>query len=150
MRSLDPSCVKLHNGVVTDREGLMRIATFVAVAAAALVTALPVYADPPVVRYDHSVFVDENPCTGLEHTVTIDSTIYEPVNGVSRSTSTITTDSGFSGTSAAEISVFHEAFSILNDMISNPETGQRIHVHAVFIDDRVTDFSETCIPVGQT
>jgi hypothetical protein len=128
----------------------MRIATFVALVAAALMAALPAYADPPVVRYAHDVFVDVNPCTGLEHTVTIDSTIYEPVNGVSRSTSTITTSSGFSGTSAAEISVFHEAFSILNDMIYNPETGQRIRVHVVVIDDHVADASFTCIPVGQS
>ena len=128
----------------------MRIATFVALAAAALMMALPAYADPPVVRYAHDVFVGVNVCTGLEETVTIDATIYEPVNGVSRSTSNITTSSGFSGTSAAEISVFHEAFAILNDMLSNPETGQRIHVHAVLIDDHVADVSFTCIPVGHT
>jgi hypothetical protein len=128
----------------------MRIAAFLALAAAALMIALPAYADPPVVHYAHAEFVDVNPCTGLEHTVTIDSTIYEPVNGVSRSVSTITTSSGFSGTSAAEISVFHEAFSILNDMLSNPATGERIRVHAVLIDDRVADVSFTCIPPGQT
>jgi len=128
----------------------MRIAMLVALAAAVLVTALPAYADPPVVRYAHDEFVGVNACTGLEETVTIDSTIYEPVNGVSRSVSTITTSSGFSGTSAAEISVFHEEFSILNDMTANPETGQRIRVHAVFIDDHVADISFTCIPAGQT
>ena len=102
----------------------MRIATIVAVAAAALVTALPVYADPPVVRHAHSVFVDMNPCTGLEHTVTIDSTIYEPVNGVSRSTSTITTSSGFSGTSAAEISVFHETSPLIHLPLAPMITGR--------------------------
>jgi len=128
----------------------MRIATFVVLAAAALMTALPAYAGPPVVWYAHDEFVGVNPCTGLEETVTVDATIYEPVFGVSRSTSTISTSSGFSGTSAAEISVFHNTFAILNDMISNPATGQRIHVHAVIIDDRVADVSFTCIPVGQT
>ena len=128
----------------------MRIATFVVLGAAALMTALPAYAGPPVVRYAHDEFGGVNACTGLEETVTVDATIYEPVFGVSRSTSTISTSSGFSGTSAAEISVFHNTFAILNDMISNPATGQRIHVHAVIIDDRVADVSFTCIPVGQT
>jgi hypothetical protein len=137
-------------GAVPDWGGAMRIATFLALAAAAFMMALPAYADPPVVHYAHAVFVDVNPCTGLEHTVTIDSTIYEPVNGVSRSVSTITTSSGFSGTSAAEISVFHEAFSILNDVLYNPATGQRIRVHVVVIDDHVADASFTCIPDGQT
>jgi hypothetical protein len=136
-------------GAVPDLGGAMRIATVLALAAAALMMALPAYADPPVVHYAHEVFVDVNPCTGLEHTVTIDSTIYEPVNGVSRSVSTITTSSGFSGTSAAEISVFHEAFSILNDVLYNPATGQRIHAHVVVIDDHVADASFTCIPEGE-
>jgi hypothetical protein len=135
-------------GAVPDLGGAMRIATVLALAAAALMMALPAYADPPVVHFAHEVFVDVNPCTGLEHTVTIDSTIYEPVNGVSRSVSTITTSSGFSGTSAAEISVFHEAFSILNDVLYNPATGQRIHAHVVVIDDHVADASFTCIPEG--
>jgi hypothetical protein len=128
----------------------MRIAILVAVAAAALTVAVPAYADVPIVHYDHLEFVDINPCTGLEHTVVIDSTIYEPVFGVSRSTSTITTSSGFSGTSSAEISVFHEAFSILNDVLHNPTTRQQIHVHAVIIDDRVADVAFTCIPRGRT
>jgi hypothetical protein len=128
----------------------MRVATFLAVAAAALIAAMSASADPPIVHYDHLEFVGINACTGLEETVTIDSTIYEPVFGVSRSTSTITTSGGFSGTSSAEISVFHEKFAILNDTISNPTTGQRIHVHAVFIDDHVSDLSFTCIPPGQT
>ena len=128
----------------------MRIATFLAVATTALMMALPAYADPPVVSYAHDEFVGVNPCTGLEHTVTIDATIYEPVFGVSRSVSTITTSSGFSGTSAAEISVFHEAFSIINDVLYNPATGQRIHAHVVLIDDHVADASFTCIPAGQT
>ena len=126
----------------------MRRAVFVALAVAGLMSALPAQAGPPVVHYAHDVFVDTNPCTGLLHTVTIDSTIYEPVNGVSRSTSTITTSSGFSGTSSAEISVFHEAFSILNDMLYNPGTGQRIRAHVVLIDDHVANVSFTCIPAG--
>ena len=137
-------------GAVPDLGGAMRIATFLALAAAALMMALPAYADPPVVHYAHDVFVGVNPCTGLEHTVTVDATIYEPVNGVSRSVSTITTSSGFSGTSAAEISVFHEAFFILNDMLYNPATGQRIRVHAVLIDDHVANASFTCIPAGSS
>ena len=128
----------------------MRIATLFAVAAAVLAAAAPAYADPPIVRYDHLEFVDVNPCTGLEHTVIVDSTIYEPVFGVSRSTSTITTSSGFSGTSAAEISVFHGAISILNDVLYNPTTGQRIHAHVVLIDGHVADVAFTCIPPGQT
>jgi hypothetical protein len=128
----------------------MRIATFVALGAAALMTALPAHAGPPVVWYAHDVFVGVNACTGLEETVTVDATIYEPVFGVSRSTSTITTSSGFSGTSAAEISVFHGTFAILNDVVYNAETGQRIHVHAVVIDDRVSDVTFSCIPAGQT
>ena len=44
------------------------------IGAAAVMMALPAYADPPVVHYAHDEFVGVNPCTGLEHTVTIDST----------------------------------------------------------------------------
>ena len=128
----------------------MRIATFLALAAAALMMALPAYADPPVVHYAHDVFVGVNPCTGFEETVTVDATIYEPVNGVSRTVSTITTTAGFSGTSRAEISAFHESFFALNDMLYNPATRQRIHVHVVFIDNHVANASFTCIPAGQT
>lgn len=122
----------------------------VALAAAALMTALPAHAGPPVVFSTHDEFPGVDPCSGLADAVTVDSTIFEPVFGVSRSTSTITTSSGFSGTSSSEISVFHEAFTIVNDMLYNPATGQRIHAHVVVIDDHVADVSFTCIPVRQT
>ena len=129
----------------------MRFALLVALATAALLTAaLPAHAGPPVVFTSHEEFPGVDACTGLAETVTVDSTIFEPVFGVSRSTSTVTTSSGFTGTSESEISVFHEAFTILNDMLYNPATGQRTHAHVVVIDDHVADVSFTCIPVGQT
>jgi hypothetical protein len=44
--------------------------------------------------------------------------------------------------------IFHDAYFIVNDMLYNPATGQRIHAHVVIIDDRVANTSLTCIPAG--
>ena len=95
-----------------------------AVVGATLAMAVPATADPPNVRQLQDVFVDVNPCTGLEHTVTIDVTIYE--HGASgHAVHTITTSSGFVGR-GEETSVFHDAIFVLNDILVNPETGERI------------------------
>ena len=126
----------------------MRIAILaLVVAAIGLATAVPAQADPPVVTYFHDVFTDIDPCTGLEHTVTIDVVHYEPVFGTSHSTDTITKSSGYVGRGVS-VGVFHDAFFIVNDMLYNPATGRRINAHVVIIDDRVANASLTCIPAG--
>jgi hypothetical protein len=99
--------------------------------AAALATALPAAADPPTVRHVQDVFVDVNPCTGLEHVVTIDTTIYG--HGASaHGVATIATSSGFVGR-GEETSVFDGGHFVLNHMLVNPETGQRIRAQLIFI-----------------
>jgi hypothetical protein len=126
----------------------MRIATLVlVVAAVALAGAVPAQADPPDVRSFQDVFTDIDPCTGLEHTVTIDVVAYEPVFGTTHATHTVTTSSGYVGR-GVEIGVFHDAFFTANDMLYNPATGQRIHAHLVIIGERVADVSLTCVPPG--
>ena len=127
----------------------MRIVMVLAVTAAALVTAMPAYADPPEVSFFHDEFVDLNPCTGLNHTVTIDVTSYEPVFGTRHATHTVTTSSGFSG-GGVEIGVFHDAFFIVNDILLNPATRQRIHAHLILLDGHVEQASLTCIPADKT
>ena len=79
--------------------------------------------------------------------VTIDTTSYEPVFGTRHTTHTVTTSSGFSGR-GEEVGVFHDAFFIVNDMLYNPVTGQRIHAHLVLLAGHVEQASLTCIPAS--
>jgi hypothetical protein len=102
-----------------------------ALAGSALAAAMTAAADPPTVRHVQDVFVDVNPCTGLEHTVTVDVAIYDhgqSAHGVA----TITTSSGFVGR-GEETSVFDSATFVLNHMLVNSATGERIRAQLVFI-----------------
>jgi hypothetical protein len=129
------------------------LVVLVAVAGATLAVALPAAADPPTVRHIQDVFVDINPCTGLEHTVTIDVTAYESRPGVHHATRVITTSSGFTGR-GEEVGVFHDNTFLINDILVNNDTGERIHAHAVLITNPATGelqvfrFALTCIPPG--
>jgi hypothetical protein len=109
----------------------MRFLVGVLALVAALATALPAAADPPTVRHVQDVFVDINPCSGLQHVVTVDVTIYD--HGVSsHGRATITTSSGFVGR-GEETGVFDNGHFVLNHMLVNPETGQRIRAKLVVI-----------------
>jgi hypothetical protein len=46
------------------------------VAVSLVVTMAPALADAPTVLTDQVTFVDENPCTGLDHTITIFMTVF--------------------------------------------------------------------------
>jgi hypothetical protein len=46
------------------------------VAVGLVVTMAPALADAPTVLTDEVTFVDENPCTGLDHTITIFMTVF--------------------------------------------------------------------------
>jgi hypothetical protein len=130
------------------------LAVLVVLACAALMGAGAATADMPVVHYGHDVFVDINPCTGLEHTVTADVTVYETNPGFSHATDSISTSSGFIGR-GEEAGVFHASIFELNHMLVNRETGQRIHAHLVLVTNPATgelqvfQLSLTCIPPGQ-
>ncbi len=67
--------------------------------------ALPASADPPVTETFSVTFIDVNPCTGLDHEVTIhfkDRIHFHQNNFVLTSKRTGTTDSGFVMTSGTE------------------------------------------------
>ena len=107
------------------------LAVIFALAGALFAGAVPAVAAAPVVFQVQDVFVDTDPCTGLEHTVTVTATIYDHLEpNVSRATRSITTSSGYIGRGSGSV-LFDGAHFILNDMLTNPDTGQRIRVHVV-------------------
>jgi hypothetical protein len=127
-----------------------------AVTGATLTSPLSAAADPPSVRQFQDVFVDVNPCTGLDHTVTIDITFYSVVpNHTHRATHAVTTSSGFVGR-GEEVGVFDSNIFLLNDLLVNAETGQRIHAQWIGVANPATGDLQvfrqtlTCIPAGQT
>jgi hypothetical protein len=130
------------------------LAVLVVLACAALTAASAATADAPVVRHFQDVFVDINPCTGLEHTVTVDVTTYETNPGFSHATDSISTSSGFIGR-GEEAGVFHETIFELNHTLVNPETGERIHAQLIVVTNPATGELEvfrqslTCIPPGE-
>jgi hypothetical protein len=134
----------------------MRLAlVLLALAGAVCVGALPAAADAPTVRHFQDVFDDVNPCTGLLHTVTIDVTAYSTVPGHHHATRTITTSSGFVGR-GEEVGLLHDDTFLLNDILVNAETGQRIHAHVIVVQNPATSEPQvfrqtfTCIPAGRT
>jgi hypothetical protein len=132
----------------------MKFAVVLLTVAAALAVALPAAADPPTVRHFQDVFVDVNPCTGLDHTVTVDVTVYSPVpDHTGHATHTITTSDGFVGR-GEEVGIFDDTISQINDTLVNPDTGQRIRAQLIVIanpttgDLQVLRSTVTCIPPG--
>ena len=128
----------------------------VALAGSALAGAVTAAADPPGVRHVQDVFVDVNPCTGLDHTVIVDVTIYDHGQS-SHGVATVTTSSGFVGR-GEETSVFDSATFVLNHMLVNSATGERIRAQLIFIgqeegsspeDARVFRSSVECVRAAQ-
>ena len=125
-----------------------------AATSAALLVTVAASAGPPTVRQFTDTFVDVNPCTGLPHTVTINVTQYfvSPVLG--HGTHEITTSSGFVGRGVeTEVGPNDEMF-LLNDMLVNAATGQRIHAQLIEVINPATGELQvfrqtlTCIPPG--
>jgi hypothetical protein len=117
-----------------------------------LAVAAPASADAPTELPLHDVFVDVDPCTGLEHTVEVTGTFFRHnhANGSTyRAPRTITTSSGYVGP-GVEVSVDHERIFTLNDVLANPN-GNRIRAHVVVVRDadftmvRVERFRLECI-----
>lgn len=121
--------------------GKIVVAAFVGLpsASAPLVVAPAAAADPPTQFFDTVTFVDVNPCTGLDHTVTIEFTVSEHRHGervVAYAKRTITTDpTGFVGRGTdsfvdnGQIAKFTQT-----DILSNP-AGDRIRARNVIVID---------------
>jgi lysophospholipase L1-like esterase len=129
----------------------MKALTLLALAVG-LIAAAPAAADEPTEFPLHDVFVDVDPCTGLDHTVEITGTFFRHhhANGNTyHATRTITTSSGYVG-HGVEVSVDHERIFALNDVLANPN-GNRIRAKVVVVRDadfttvRVERFRLECI-----
>ena len=136
------------------RRTMTRLLTSALLAASlSLVIAAPAGADPPTgVGPFVDIFDDVNPCTGLDHTVTIAATffVHSHAGGVV-GVRTLSTSSGFfgKGTSSfvnnGEIEMFR-----FTDMLSN-DAGDRIMAKGVFVvalstgTVRVDKFELTCV-----
>lgn len=135
------------------------IGALVASAMLVVLMAAPALADKPITISDSDTFTDVNPCSGLEHEVTIDFsiTIHEHRNNlVLQLDSSVVTDDGFEGSG-------HETFvdngniatSTLNFVLNNPETGAKFTVKGHFTFDirndelRVDRFVFNCVKDGQ-
>lgn len=135
----------------------MRKAIGALVASAMLVAlmAAPALADKPITISDSDTFTDVNPCSGLEHEISIDLiiTIHEHRNNlVVQVDGTVVTDDGFVGSG-------HETFvdngnivtGTLNFVVDNPETGAKFTVKGHFTFDirnnelRVDRFVFNCV-----
>lgn len=117
-----------------------------------LAVAAPAAADPPTAFPLHEVFVDVDPCTGLDHTVEVTGTFFRHshANGNTyHAPRTITTSSGYVG-HGVEVSVDHERIFVINDVLANPN-GNRLRAHLVLVRDadftmiRVEQFRLECI-----
>lgn len=97
------------------------------------------------------VFVDVDPCTGLEHVVTISGTFFRHSHAAGatyHAERSVTTSAGYVGR-GIEISVDHERIVVINDVLSNP-SGDRVRAHVVVVLEadrtaRVDQFRLTCI-----
>jgi nucleoside-specific outer membrane channel protein Tsx len=128
------------------------VKSIVLVLVLALAVAAPALADAPTEFPLHDVFVDVDPCTGLDHTVDISGTFFRHshANGNTyHATRTITTSSGYIG-HGVEVSVNHEQILVLNDILVNPN-GNRARAKIVIVWDadfttaRVERFRLECI-----
>jgi hypothetical protein len=107
-------------------------------------SATPASADPPTVEVLEATFDDVNPCTGLEHTVTISSTFFQHDHRgerfVEHGKSILTTSpTGFVGRgSETLVDNGQQLIFRFADMLSNP-AGDRIRVRVVLVIDLTTD-----------
>jgi hypothetical protein len=96
-------------------------------------------------------FVDVNPCTGVDHTVSVRGTFYEfeGGSGIShRLDQTITTTSGFAGR-GVEVSIDHDRIFIVHAVLTNGDS-EHILAQVVLVHDglgtlRVERFELTCV-----
>jgi hypothetical protein len=128
---------------------------FLTVAAVLALAVFPTVAagDPPVSFPFQDSFVDVNPCTGLDHTVTVAGTFYvyeRGVHGLShRLPHTTTTSDGYNG-GGIEVSVDHDSVFVIRDVLTNEE-GQKMFAQLVVVQDadgtpRVERFELRCGP----
>jgi hypothetical protein len=121
-------------------------------AVAALAFSAPAVADRPSEQPLFEVFTGINPCTGLEDTITVTGTFFRHFHGdqeLYHLTRTITTSSGFVGR-GTEVGILHDRIFVINDLLTNDTTGERISVHFVGIHDasgefRVFRFASECL-----
>ena len=119
--------------------------------ALALALAAPAAADAPTEFPLHDLFVDVDPCTGLEHTIEVTGTFFRHNHAggnTYHADRTITTSSGYVG-HGVEVSVDHERILVLNDVLARAN-GDRARAHLVIVLDadwnvRVERFRLECI-----
>ncbi len=123
-----------------------------AFAAAALMLSGPAAADRPTEEPLLDVFSDVDPCTGQTHVVTVSGTFFRHVHGDQghyRAIRTVTTSAGYVGR-GTEVGIQHDRIVVINDMLTNRETGERMRAHFVFVasksgDVRVERFILSCV-----
>lgn len=118
------------------------IVGLISVAAPLVVVAPVAAADPPEQISVIDTFVDLNPCTGLDHSVTIANTITEHTHGgrvVAHARRTITTEpTGFVGHGTASfVDNGHVEKFTFTDVLSN-SAGHRIRARSVVVVDLST------------
>jgi hypothetical protein len=109
----------------------------------ALSVPVPAAADPPTETTAVQQFLDVNPCTGLEHTVTINLTISEHFHDgrvVGHAKRTITTDpTGFVGHGTDSLVDNERIFKFrLTDILTSP-SGDRIRARFLLVIDQSTE-----------
>jgi hypothetical protein len=120
---------------------LVKATALLTLAAATLAFSAPAFADRPTEVPVLEVFRDVNPCTGLEHTITVSGTILRHFHGDQENhhfAQTITTSSGFVGR-GTEVGILHERIFVVNVMLTNNATGERIRAQLVGIHDASGD-----------
>jgi hypothetical protein len=139
----------------TMRVSSLGLSTGLLTLIAPFMLAAPAAADAPTQVSDSVTFVDVNPCTGLNHTVTIAVTGFEHSHDgrlVYRESRTITTQpTGFVGHGTVSIVDNGQIFrGSLTDILKNPD-GDRIRVRFVIVTDlssgtvRVEKGGMTCL-----
>jgi hypothetical protein len=123
-------------------------------AAVVLAGAVPAAADRAFEESLEETFVDIDPCTGLEHEVTLSVTFYvhnHDDDTVARGVRSLSTTLGYTGggTSSYVWNGNVEMFR-LTDLLTN-QSGDRIRASAVFVADlrsetvRIDEFELTCL-----
>jgi len=129
----------------------LKLAPIVAIGALALFPTIA-GADTPSAFPFEETFVDVNPCTGLDHTITVTGTLYVYDRGLhglhDRLDRTVSTSSGFSG-HGTEISVDHERIFVVHDLLTN-ESGEHELASLVIVRGpdgtvRVDRFELSCV-----
>jgi hypothetical protein len=131
---------------------LVKATVLLTLVVATLALSAPAFADRPTEVPVFEVFTGVNPCTGLEHMVTVSGTIFRHFHGDQENhhfARTVTTSDGFVGR-GTEVGILHERIFVINDLLTNDTTGERISVHFVGIHDasgefRVFRFASECL-----